>query len=60
MPFYKSPLHLAVEKQNLEIVKLLLKNKGINIHTKDNQGKEPIDYTKNKEIRQLLNVSIHF
>ena len=47
-------MHLAVEKGYLEIVKLLLKNKGININTKDSTGKKPIDYATNNEIKQLL------
>ena len=52
--FYKTPLHLAVERQNIEIVRLLLKNKNININIKDEQGRKPIDYTTHNEIKQLL------
>lgn len=48
-------MHLAVEKECLEIIKLLLVNKGIDIHANDNQGKEPIDYAVNNEIKQLFN-----
>ena len=47
-------MHLAVEKEYLEIIKLLLENNGIDIHAKDNQGKEPIDYVINNEIKQLI------
>ena len=53
--FYKTPLHLAVEKGYLEIIKLLLKNKDININVDDDQCRKPIDYTTNNEIKQLLN-----
>lgn len=34
--FYeRTPLHEAVEKENIEIIKLLLKVKGINVNVKD-------------------------
>lgn len=52
--FYKTCLHFAVEKGYLEIIKLLLKSNGININVKDDQGKKPIDYANNDEIKQLL------
>ena len=48
-------MHLAVEKGYFEITKLLLENKGIDIHFKDDQNKEPIDYATNNEIKQLIN-----
>lgn len=32
----KTPLHIAVEKENLEIIKLLLQHKGIHPDEKDN------------------------
>ena len=54
MHFYKTPLHLAVEKNYLETIKLLLKNKKINILAKDDQGRKPIDYTIDNEIKKLL------
>ena len=47
-------MHLAVEKGNLEIVKLLIKNKRIDINTKDGENRKPIDYATNDEIKQLL------
>lgn len=53
--FYKTPLHLAVEKGYPEIIKLLLENKRIDIHSKDCHGKEPIDYATNNHIKQLFN-----
>ena len=48
-------MHLAVEKGYLEIIKLLLKNKRINININDNNDKKPIHYATNNEIKQLLN-----
>ena len=48
-------MHLAVENEFLEIIKLLLKNKGIDIDVNDNKGRKPIDYAINNEIKQLLN-----
>ena len=50
----KAALHLAVEIGNLEITKLLLEKKEIDINIKDSHGKKPIDYSKNHEIMQLL------
>lgn len=52
---YKTPLHLAVEKGYLDIIKLLLKNNGIDIHIKDDQGRKQIDYAMNDEIKKLFN-----
>ena len=52
--FYKTPLHFAVEKGNLEIIKLLLKNKTIDTRVEDDQGRKPIDYAPNNEIQKLL------
>ena len=46
-------MHLAVEKGYLEIIKLLLKNKNIDVQIEDNQGRKPIDYTTNNEIQKL-------
>ena len=51
----KSPLHLVVEKEYIEIIKLLLKNKYIDVNIKDNQGRKPIDCTTNYIIKKLLN-----
>ena len=55
-------MHLAVEIGNLEIIKLLLEKKEIDINIKDSHGKKPIDYSKNHEIMQLLSkwFSIHY
>lgn len=47
-------MHLAVQINNVEIVKLLLGKKDIDISIEDNQGKIPIDYSNNDEITQLL------
>ena len=50
----KTPLHLAVEREYIKIIKLLLENKDIDISIKDNHDKKPIDYTTNNEIKFLL------
>ena len=50
----KTALHLAAEIGNLEIIKLLLEKKEIVINIEDSQGKKPIDYSENYEIKQLL------
>ena len=50
----KAALHLAVEIENLEIIKLLLEKKEIDINIEDSHGKKPIDYSENHEIKQLL------
>ena len=34
--FYKAALHIAVEKKNVEMIKLLLENRKINMKAKDN------------------------
>ena len=47
-------MHFAVEKGYLEIIKLLLKNKKIDVQIEDDQGKKPIDYATNDEIQKLL------
>lgn len=59
-------MHIAVEKENIEIIKLLLEKKEINTNAKDNNvainsygfiinlWKTPIELTKNQEIKQLL------
>lgn len=39
----------------MEIIKLLLECKEIVTIVKDEQGKLPIDYASNDEIKQLLN-----
>lgn len=51
---YKTILHLAVEINNLEIIKLLLGMKEIDINIEDSEGKKPIDYAKNDVIKKLL------
>ena len=50
----KAALHLAVEIGNLEIIKLLLEKKEIDINIEDSQGKRPIDYSEDQEIKQIL------
>ena len=51
----RSPLHLAVYNNNVDIVKILLNQKNIDLNAKDNDGKTPIELTNNKEILNLLN-----
>ena len=50
----KTALHLAAEMGDLEIIKLLLEKKEIDINIEDSQGKKPIDYSENNEIKKLL------
>ena len=50
----KTALHRASELGDLKIIKYLLEKKEININIEDHQGKKPIDYSKNDEIRQLF------
>lgn len=40
--------------ENLKIIKLLLEKKEIDINIEDGQGKKPIDYSENIEIKHLL------
>lgn len=51
----KTALHLAVEKGYKDIIKLLMENKNTDANVEDEQGKKPIDYTTNNEIKQMLN-----
>lgn len=50
----KTPLHVAIQTGCIEIIKLLLENKSINVNIPDGQGKLPIDYTNNPEIKALF------
>lgn len=43
------------EKNNVEIIKLLLRIKDIIINAEDEDGKKPIDITVKNEINQILN-----
>ena len=51
----RSPLHLAVHNNNVDIVKILLNQKNIDLNAKDNDGKTPIELTNNMEILNLFN-----
>ena len=51
----RTQLHIAVENGYFEIIKLLLECKEIDINVEDEQGKKPIDYASNDDIKQLLN-----
>ena len=48
-------MHLAVENEYIEIIKLLLKNKRIDINVIDDKGRKQIEYTTNNEIKKLFN-----
>ena len=52
--FYTTVLHLAVEKENIDIIKLLLSNNDNKIYVMNNQGKLPVDITTDREIIQLF------
>lgn len=49
-------LHVAVKKGNVDIIKILLENKKLDSNAKDSFGKLPIEYTKDEQIIQLLNL----
>jgi|GEM_PF-4369820 len=52
----RTPLHLAVMHEptpSIQVIRLLLEN-GANPRIRDNKGKTPLDYAKQKEIRMLL------
>lgn len=44
----KSLLHVAVENGNIEAIKTLVRDMGINIEDKDDMGRTPIFYTSDK------------
>lgn len=50
----ETPLHIAVSKGNLNIIKTLLTNKNININATDNKERKPIELSEDKEIRSML------
>lgn len=52
--YYLTPLHLAVKSSKIEIVKLLLSHKDLDIHSVNENGDEPIDLATNNEIIALL------
>lgn len=52
---HRTPLHLAVLMKNIEIIKLLLNHDGIDINAVNKDGKKPIDYTDDDEIKKLIN-----
>ena len=49
----KSPLHLAVK--NIDIIKILLNQKNIDLDAEDNEGRTPIELTNNEQIIKLFN-----
>ena len=51
----KTALHLATEKGNSNVIKLLLGNKNININIKYEKGKMPIDYATYDENKPIFN-----
>ena len=50
----ESPLHMAVESSNKEIIKLLLQNKKIDLNKVDDKNKKAIEYAQNDEIKELF------
>lgn len=51
---YKTPLQIAVLDKNIEIIKLLLSNKNIDINIKDEYNKSAIELTNDDEIKSLF------
>lgn len=51
----KAPLHYSIEKKNIQLIHLLLKQKSIDVNIADEKGKKPIDYTDDKRIKKLFN-----
>ena len=49
----RTALHFACQTASLEIVKLVVEAGGL-VETKDDKGKLPSDWTKNKDIREFL------
>lgn len=49
-------MHIAVENENVEIIQLLLNNKKIDVNSKDENKKTPIEYTNDEKIKELFNV----
>lgn len=47
-------LHIAVKNKNLEIIKLLLNHKKINVNVVDNHNKRPIDFARDETIKDLF------
>ena len=50
----KTALHIAVENNNIEIIKLLLENKNIDVNVKDEKGRKPIQLVNDFRIRSLF------
>ena len=51
--FGDTPLHVAAQKNNIRMVKLL-RSKGANQKIKNNKGLLPVDMTSQDEIKKLL------
>ncbi|KAK8888254.1 hypothetical protein M9Y10_039319 [Tritrichomonas musculus] len=50
----ETSLHIAVKKENVKIINLLVCNANIDFEVTDKQGKKPIDITDNDTIKSLL------
>lgn len=50
----ETTLHVAVIKENTEIINLLVSNAYIDFEVTDKKGKRPIDITNNDTIKSLL------
>ena len=50
LDYIETALHNAVRKGNVDIIKLLLGNKNVDVNVIDKQGRKPIELTKNEEI----------
>lgn len=55
----KTPLHFAIELDELSMVELLLTQKNINPFVEDNEGKTSLDYAKDGEKVEILQALIN-
>jgi ankyrin repeat protein len=55
----KTPLHCAIELDELSLVELLLLKKNINPFTPDDKGKTSLDYARNVERKEILQALIN-
>ncbi|KAK8867242.1 hypothetical protein M9Y10_010219 [Tritrichomonas musculus] len=50
----RTALHTAISSKNIDIISILLSQKGINLDVRDEEGKLPIEYTQDDMIKKLF------